>query len=98
MRATAGGQVDVAGRPHRHRSLPHLAAEGTAGRPITHLSDQACLPRLVELGQYISNELALLAAMLQVHLSVGRTAWCWDNALAESFFSTLKNELAATQP
>ena len=24
--------------------------------------------------------------------SVGRTGQCWDNALAESFFATLKNE------
>ncbi|WP_181384272.1 integrase core domain-containing protein [Streptomyces sp. NWU49] len=26
-------------------------------------------------------------------MSVGRTGQCWDNALAESFFATLKNEL-----
>jgi putative transposase len=25
--------------------------------------------------------------------SVGRTGVCWDNALAESFFASLKNEL-----
>ncbi|MBT1186880.1 transposase, partial [Streptomyces sp. CJ_13] len=30
--------------------------------------------------------------------SVGRTGQCWDNALAESFFSTLKNELGDTHP
>jgi len=24
--------------------------------------------------------------------SLGRTGVCWDNALAESFFATLKNE------
>ncbi|MFE2364453.1 integrase core domain-containing protein, partial [Streptomyces virginiae] len=28
-------------------------------------------------------------------LSVGRTGVCWDNALAESFFATLKNELVS---
>ncbi|MEV5205628.1 integrase core domain-containing protein [Streptomyces sp. NPDC053720] len=28
-----------------------------------------------------------------VRLSVGRTGQCWDNALAESFFSTIRREL-----
>ncbi|WP_454320801.1 integrase core domain-containing protein [Streptomyces phaeoluteigriseus] len=28
-----------------------------------------------------------------MHLSVGRTGQCWDNALAESFFATIKREL-----
>ena len=31
--------------------------------------------------------------MLGVKPSVGRTGVCWDNALAESFFGALKNEL-----
>ncbi|MET8509758.1 integrase core domain-containing protein [Streptomyces sp. NPDC004787] len=31
-------------------------------------------------------------------MSVGRTGQCWDNALAESFFATLKNELVDTRP
>ncbi|MGW5971625.1 IS3 family transposase [Streptomyces sp. NPDC055186] len=43
--------------------------------------------------QYASREFALLAADLGIQLSVGRTGQCWDNALAESFFATLKNEL-----
>ncbi|MEV0695773.1 integrase core domain-containing protein [Streptomyces sp. NPDC050388] len=51
------------------------------------------MQRLVEPGQYTSREFALLAAELDIQLSVGRTGQCWDNALAESFFATLKNEL-----
>ena len=31
-------------------------------------------------------------------LSVGRTGVCWDNAMAESFFATLKNELIYRRP
>ena len=30
-------------------------------------------------------------------LSLGRTGQCWDNALAESFFATLKGELIDLQ-
>lgn len=48
-------------------------------------SDRGC--------QYTSRELADLAQQFGIHLSVGRTGQCWDNALAESFFSTLKNDL-----
>ncbi|MFF4365983.1 IS3 family transposase [Streptomyces sp. NPDC001594] len=43
--------------------------------------------------QYTSHAFARLAAHLGIRLSVGRTGVCWDNALAESFFSTLKSEL-----
>jgi hypothetical protein len=41
-------------------------------------------------GQYTSRELAHPAGTLDVRLSVGRTGQCWNNALAESFFATLK--------
>ncbi|MEV7618496.1 IS3 family transposase, partial [Streptomyces sp. NPDC089799] len=43
--------------------------------------------------QYTSHAFAALAATRNIQLSVGRTGVCWDNALAESFFSTLKTEL-----
>ncbi len=33
-----------------------------------------------------------------VRWSVGRTGQCWDNALAESFFATLKRELIGERP
>jgi putative transposase len=43
-------------------------------------------------GQYTSRDYATRAADLDVRLSVGRTGQCWDNALAESFFASLKGE------
>ncbi len=47
----------------------------------------------VEPSVYTSAEYAALATSSGVRLSVGRTGVCWDNAVAESFFSMLKNEM-----
>ena len=43
--------------------------------------------------QYTSRLVAEWAAAHGVRLSVGRTGSCHDNAVAESFFATLKNEM-----
>ena len=48
--------------------------------------------RLLESAQYTSTQFADLARDCDVKLSVGRTGQCWDNALAESFFASLKGE------
>ncbi|MGW0665421.1 IS3 family transposase [Streptodolium elevatio] len=53
-------------------------------------SDRGC--------QYTSHQFARLARKFGIRLSVGRTGVCWDNALAESFFSTLKSDLGADRP
>jgi transposase InsO family protein len=47
----------------------------------------------VESGHYTSAQYANLASDLGVTLSVGRKGQCWDNAVAESFFATMKTEL-----
>ena len=52
---------------------------------LLHHSDRGC--------QYTSAQHARLAAAHGVRLSVGRRGQCWDNAVAESFFATLKTEL-----
>ena len=56
------------------------------------------MQRPVEFAQYTSREFADLAREFGVTLSVGRTGQCWDNALAESFFATLKRELIGDRP
>lgn len=43
--------------------------------------------------QYTSDEFAVTARLLDVRLSVGRTGVCWGNAVAESFFASLKKEM-----
>lgn len=43
--------------------------------------------------QYTSSWFAKTCKALGVTQSMGRTGICWDNALAESFFASLKNEL-----
>lgn len=42
---------------------------------------------------YTSDEYAKKLRSLKIRQSVGRTGICYDNALAESFFAALKNEL-----
>lgn len=43
--------------------------------------------------QYTSTEFAEHLKTLRITGSMGRTGICWDNALAESFFGALKNEV-----
>ena len=43
--------------------------------------------------QYTGHDFAELARANGVALSVGRKGECWDNAVAESFFATIKREL-----
>lgn len=55
----------------------------TAG--LLHHSDRGC--------QYTSAAYRQALADLGITVSMSRKGNCWDNAVAESFFSTLKNEL-----
>jgi transposase InsO family protein len=52
-------------------------------------SDRGC--------QYTNKDFANLARSNGVVLSVGRKGECWDNAVAESFFATIKRELIDTR-
>jgi hypothetical protein len=53
-------------------------------------SDRGC--------QYTSAQYRRLADHHGVRLSVGRRGQCWDNAVAESFFATIKAELLDRRP
>lgn len=57
---------------------------GSTDGVIFH-SDRGC--------QYTSEEFQRLCGDSGIRFSVGRTGICWDNAVAESFFATLKKEL-----
>jgi putative transposase len=54
---------------------------------------QAMLRRPVELGQYASGDYQEVLAQNGILCSMSRRGDCWDNAVAESFFATLKVEL-----
>ena len=66
-----------------------VAARNPAPGVIFH-ADRGC--------QYTSAAFASLAGDCQVTLSHGRTGQCWDNALSESFFASLKGEPIDLQP
>ena len=53
-------------------------------------SDRGC--------QYTSRDFRQLAVDHGVALSLGRKGTCWDNAVAESFFATIKRELIDRRP
>ena len=56
---------------------------------LLHHSDQGC--------QYTCARYREVLAQLGVTVSMSRRGNCWDNAVAESFFATLKNELIFRQ-
>ena len=51
------------------------------------------LRRPVEFAQYTAADYAALLSSHGIAQSLGRPGTCWDNAVAESFFATLKTEL-----
>jgi putative transposase len=70
-------------------ALANAAAARNPGPGVIFHSDRGC--------QYTSAAFAALADECNVTLSVGRKGQCWDNAVAESFFSSFKGELTGTK-
>lgn len=87
-RAVVGWAVDTdisTELPLRALSMAQLHRRPAPG--LLHHSDRGC--------QYTS--FAYRSALAQAHItaSMSRKGDCWDNAVAESFFSTLKTELVS---
>lgn len=85
-RAVVGWAVDAS--LSTRLPLAALSAAIQRRRPnagLLHHSDRGC--------QYTSAEYREALAKMDVTVSMSRTGNCWDNAVAESFFATLKNEL-----
>lgn len=57
---------------------------------LIHHSDRGC--------QYASDRYRAVLDARGIECSMSRRANCWDNAVAESFFGTLKNELIYRRP
>jgi transposase InsO family protein len=71
-------------------SLPLRALDAAIKRRspqpgLQHHSDRGC--------QYTSQDYRAALSQLGIEVSMSRKGNCWDNAVAESFFATLKTEL-----
>jgi putative transposase len=87
--------IDIASRRVVGYTMPdHLRTELVADALSSAVASRAPDPGVIfhsDRGcQYTSAEFAALAGDCQVTLSVGRKGQCWDNALAENFFASLK--------
>ena len=90
FRAQACRQVLEFSRPRRSagRHLPKLS------KSTYDLFHEQVLQRLVESGQYTSREFRrCLRANGRLRTSMGQVGCAYDNAVAESFFASLKKEL-----
>ena len=80
-------------RPHLQTELVTTAlhmALATRPHPELHHSDRGT--------QYASQAYRELLARHGIEISMSRAGNCWDNAIVESFFSSLKAELLADDP
>ena len=72
------------------RALTNAVTSRRPAPGVIFHSDRGC--------QYTSAQFRCLADQHGVRLSVGRRGQCWDNAVAESFFATIKTELLDRRP
>lgn len=72
------------------RAMKRAVFERQPGSGLISHSDQGC--------QYTSNDYRAFAETHGIRLSMSRKGNPWDNAVAESFFATIKTELGDTFP
>src|SRR6059036_3778132 len=80
------------GRPGERSFAPPARSERLL-RVVIATPFGAVLRRPVELKQYASGDYQRVLAQHGIVCSMSRRGDCWDNAVAESFFATLKVEL-----
>ena len=71
-------------------ALAMALGERRPAKGLVHHSDRGC--------QYASGDYRKKLAARGIVCSMSRRGNCWDNAMAESFFATIKNELVHRQP
>jgi transposase InsO family protein len=69
-----------------------LATDALTMAARNHTLQPGCIMHTDRGTQYTSAEYTATLTKLGLRHSLGRTGVCWDNAPAESFFATLKNE------
>jgi len=84
--ASSGGRCDRITRQLALEALTMALRHRQPGAGLVHHSDRG--------SQYASGDYQALLAAHGIVCSMSRRGNCWDNAVAESFFSTLKIELA----
>jgi len=85
-RAVVGWSIDVTATTRLAlMALQSAVQRRKPGQGLLHHSDRGC--------QYTSAEYRAQLQTLGVTVSMSRKGNCWDNAVAESFFATLKTEL-----
>ena len=80
--------------PQRKREIPDKLAIDALQMALAHRQPPRGLIHHADRGsQYASHDYQRLLATNGIVSSMSRRADCWDNAVAESFFATLKTEL-----
>ena len=79
-----------AGRPHAHRARRRGPGDGLRPAPTRQRASSSTPTGDASTRAVTTRKLARTNGVV---LSVGRKGECWDNAVAESFFATIKREL-----
>ncbi len=83
---------EVIGYAMAEHMRTELVTDALAMAARNHLLETDCIMHSDRGTQYTSAEYCVTLDELGLRHSLGRTGICWDNALAESFFASLKNE------